>query len=43
MLDAVYFDKNLVEMPLPLGDLTHITGSLLTGLAGEVGAEAIDP
>ena len=43
MLDTIYLHEHLVEVPLPLGDLPHIIGSLLTDLPGEVGAEAVDP
>ena len=43
MLDAVDFDEDFIEMPLPLRYLSHIARSLLADFPSEVSSEPIDP
>ena len=40
---APYLHEHLVEVPLPLVDLTHIVGPLLADFLGEMRAEPINP
>lgn len=40
---SVYLHKDLIEVPLPLRDLTHIAGPADADLAGKHRAETINP
>ena len=43
VLDAIDFDEDLVDMPLPLHGLAHVVCSLFADLTSKVSAEAVDP
>jgi len=43
MLDAIDFDEDFIEMPLPLCDPAHVVSTWFTDLLCEVSSEAINP
>ncbi len=40
---TIYLYEHLIQMPLPLGRLTHVGCTVLSDLVGKVSAEPIDP